>query len=329
MNVLVIGGAGYIGSHVVRRLLVEGYNPVVLDNLSKGHEQAVPAKRLIVGDFADGELLDKIMQDNRIEAVMHFGALSLVGESMERPDKYFANNVGGGLKLLDAMVRNNVRYMVFSSTAAVYGEPERVPIEENTVLAPTNPYGESKLAFEKILRWYDQAFGIKHICLRYFNAAGADPAGDIGEDHGPETHLIPLVIQTALGIRESIKVFGNDYPTPDGTCIRDYIHVNDLADAHILALKALAVGQASTAYNLGTGGGYSVLQVIRTVEQVAKRPVNIVSADRRPGDPAVLVASSQKIQAELGWTPKYASLQEIISSAWKWHANHPTGYRKA
>lgn len=328
MQVLVVGGAGYIGSHAVRALINQGYEVGVLDNLSKGHKEAVPGELLVAGDTADAELLDRIMQEQDIQAVMHFGAYSLVGESMVQPDKYFHNNVANGLKLLDAMVRNKVKYLVFSSTAAVYGEPEQIPITEDAKLAPTNPYGESKLAFEKILRWYDQAFGLKSISLRYFNAAGAALEGDIGEDHSPETHLIPLVIQAALGVRENIKVFGSDYPTPDGTCIRDYIHITDLAEAHILALKQLARGANTGAYNLGNGNGYSVLEVIQTVEKVSGRQVNVVMDQRRAGDPAVLVASSQRIQSELGWKPQFPSLDSIVETAWKWHLNHPQGFNK-
>jgi UDP-glucose 4-epimerase len=327
MKVLVVGGAGYIGSHAVRALNKQGYQVTVLDNLSKGHAEAVPEEILVVGDTADAKLLDRIIQEKQIQAVMHFGAFSLVGESMLDPGKYFHNNVASGIVLLDAMVRNNVKYLVFSSTAAVYGEPENIPIREDAKLWPTNPYGESKLAFEKILGWYDKAHGLKSICLRYFNAAGADEAGDIGEDHSPETHLIPLVIQTALGIRESIKVFGDDYPTPDGTCIRDYIHINDLADAHILALEALAKGAPSNAYNLGNGNGYSVLEVIKAVEQVTGKRVNVIMDERRPGDPAVLVASPQKASMELGWEPKFTSLESIVKTAWAWHQDHSHGYK--
>jgi UDP-glucose 4-epimerase len=327
MNVLVVGGAGYIGSHAVRALNKQGYQVTVLDNLSKGHAEAVPEEILVVGDTADAKLLDKIMQEKQIQAVMHFGAFSLVGESMLDPGKYFHNNVASGVVLLDAMVRNNVKYLVFSSTAAVYGEPENIPIREDAKLWPTNPYGESKLAFEKILGWYDKAHGLKSICLRYFNAAGADEVGDIGEDHSPETHLIPLVIQTALGIRESIKVFGDDYPTPDRTCIRDYIHINDLADAHILALEALSKGAPSNAYNLGNGNGYSVLEVIKAVEQVTGKRVNVIMDERRPGDPAVLVASPQKASKELGWEPKFTSLESIVKTAWAWHQDHSHGYK--
>jgi UDP-glucose 4-epimerase len=327
MNVLVVGGAGYIGSHAVRALNKQGYQVTVLDNLSKGHAEAVTEEILVVGDTADAKLLDRIMQEKQIQAVMHFGAFSLVGESMLDPGKYFHNNVASGLELLDAMVRNNVKYLVFSSTAAVYGEPENIPITEDAKLWPTNPYGESKLAFEKILRWYDKAHGLKSICLRYFNAAGADKEGDIGEDHSPETHLIPLVIQTALGIRDSIQVFGTDYPTADGTCVRDYIHINDLAQAHILALEALARGADTKSYNLGNGNGYSVLEVIRTVEQVSGRKVKIVKGERRPGDPAVLVASSNIIKQELGWKPVYPSLESIVATAWTWHVNNPQGYK--
>ena len=304
VNILVTGGAGYVGSHVVEELLkTKKHNIVVLDNLQKGHRNAVVGGEFIEGDLADVDLLDKVFAEHSIDAVVHLAADSLVGESVAHPDKYFRNNVTNGLNLLDAMVRHGARYMVFSSTAAVYGEPIETPIREDHPQQPTNPYGESKLFFEKIMARYDGAYGLRYMSLRYFNAAGASPSGAIGEDHRPETHLIPIVIQAALGQRESVTIFGTDYDTPDGTCIRDYIHVTDLAAAHVLALDALAEGADSNVYNLGNGAGFSVREVIDMVEKVVGRPINRVEGDRRPGDPAVLVASSQRIMAELGWEP--------------------------
>ncbi|HHV93823.1 MAG TPA: UDP-glucose 4-epimerase GalE [Firmicutes bacterium] len=327
MNILVTGGAGYVGSHVVEELLkTNKHNIVVLDNLQKGHREAVLGGTFIEGDLADADLLNGIFAEYGIEAVVHLAADSLVGESVQHPDKYFRNNVTNGLKLLDAMVTHGAKYMVFSSTAAVYGEPIETPIREDHPQQPTNPYGESKLFFERIMARYDEAYGLKYMSLRYFNAAGASPSGAIGEDHRPETHLIPIILQAALGQRDSVTIFGTDYDTPDGTCIRDYIHVTDLAAAHVLALDALAAGAASNVYNLGNGAGFSVREVIDMVEKVVGRPIKRVEGDRRPGDPAVLVASSQRITAELGWQPKYHDLETIVQTAWDWHRKHPHGF---
>jgi len=319
MNILVTGGAGYIGSHVLKALLKAGHNAVTLDNLQKGHREAVVGGKFVEGDLADKELLDTVLKENNIEGVIHLAADSLVGESMETPGKYYRNNVANGLNLLEAMVKNEVKYLVFSSTAAVYGEPEEIPIEENHPTQPTNTYGESKLFFEKILKRYDDIYDLNFISLRYFNAAGADPEGEIGEAHDPETHLIPIVLETALGIRDKIYIFGDDYPTRDGSCIRDYIHVNDLADAHVLAIEALNRGKESSVFNLGNGEGYSVKEVIATVKKVTERDFEVEVADRRAGDPAVLIASSDKIQEELNWKPQYPELEKIISTAWNWH----------
>lgn len=328
MNILVTGGAGYIGSHTVRELTNRGHRVVVLDNLSKGHEGAVKGAGLVRGDTADRALLNSLFAEHDVEAVVHFAASSLVGESVRRPADYYYNNVVKGLSLLDAMVEAGVRCLVFSSTAAVYGEPQEVPIPEDHPAVPTNPYGATKLALEGAMRWYGEAYGLRCVSLRYFNAAGADPAGDIGEDHDPETHLIPLVLKVALGLIPRLEVFGTDYPTPDGTCIRDYIHVNDLAEAHVLALEALASGAPSAVYNLGNGNGYSVLEVIRAAEEVVGRPINVSYGARRPGDPAVLVASSEKIKADLGWRPRFTDLREIIETAWRWHSSHPRGFEE-
>ena len=329
MNILVTGGAGYVGSHVVEELLKTGKHRVVIfDNLQKGHPEAVLGGEFVQGDLADKDFLDGIFEKHAIEAVVHLAADSLVGESVEQPDKYFHNNLVNGLNLLNAMVRHDARYIVFSSTAAVYGEPIRTPIDEDHPHVPTNPYGESKLFFEKIMARYDHAYGLRHISLRYFNAAGASPSGVIGEDHRPESHLIPIILQVALGQREHVTIFGTDYDTPDGTCVRDYVHVTDLALAHLLALDALADGEASTAYNLGNGEGFSVREVIDMVEKVVARPLPWVEGARRAGDPAVLVASSQRIMEELGWQPKYHDLETIVQTAWDWHKQHPQGFDK-
>lgn len=326
MKVLVAGGAGYIGSQVALDLAHKGHQPVIYDNLSKGHQAAVKAGRLVEGDLNDSGLLRKVMTEEKIEAVIHLAAYSLVGESVLDPGKYFQNNIANGIILLDAMRACDVKYFVLSSTAAVYGEPETTPITEEHPKNPTNPYGFSKLTLEGILAAYDRAYGLRYISLRYFNAAGADPDAEIGEDHDPESHLIPIVLQTALGKRDNIQLFGTDYPTPDGTCIRDYIHVADLSQAHLLALKSLTNGAPSNIYNLGNGHGYSNLEVIETARQVTGKEVKVVKAPRRPGDPATLVASSERIKQELGWSPKYPKLEEIISTAWNWHQNHPNGF---
>ncbi|HEY8345157.1 MAG TPA: UDP-glucose 4-epimerase GalE [Bacillota bacterium] len=326
MKVLVAGGAGYIGSHVVLDLVKEGHEPVILDNLSKGHQEAVRHGTFVQGDIGQIDLVKEVLTKEKIEAIIHLAADSLVGESVTNPAKYFRNNIGNGQALLDAAVACGVRYFVFSSTAAVYGEPEKVPIPEEHPKNPTNPYGFSKLTFEGMLRFYEEAYGLRFISLRYFNAAGADPEGKIGEDHRPETHLIPIVLQTALGQRDHLQLFGTDYPTPDGTCIRDYIHVVDLSRAHLLALNALAAGKASSIYNLGNGQGYSNQEVVETARRVTGKEIKVTVGPRRPGDPAVLVASAEKIRAELGWRPRYPALEEIIETAWRWHQHHPHGY---
>ena len=324
--ILVTGGAGYIGSHTVKLLLDNGYQVLTYDSMELGHPEAVVGGTTIEGDLLDRDRLDRTLDEFPIDAVIHFAAYASVPDSVANPDKYFNNNVCGGLNLLDAMRAHDVDRIIFSSSAATYGEPLHIPIEESHPQNPTNPYGESKLAFEKILKWYDVAYGIRSISLRYFNAAGADPDGRIGEDHDPEQHLIPIVLQTALGQRECVKIFGTDWDTPDGTCVRDYIHVTDLADAHSLALRALANGTQTTAYNLGNGDGQSVKQVIETAGEVVGRKIPSEAAPRRPGDPARLVASSERLKKELGWKPRYPELHTIIETAWRWHSAHPKGY---
>lgn len=327
MAVLVTGGAGYIGSHTVAELLDRGEDVVIVDNLYQGHREAVLGGKLYVGDLRDSEFMDTVFKENSIESVIHFAANSLVGESMQNPAKYYHNNVYGTLCLLEKMNEYGVKKIVFSSTAATYGEPENVPIRETDRTLPTNTYGETKLAMEHMMKWFDTAHGIKYVSLRYFNAAGAHDSGKIGEDHTPETHLIPLILQVALGKREKISMFGDDYNTPDGTCVRDYIHVMDLADAHILALGKLRDGGESRIFNLGNGQGYSVKEVVEVVRKVTGHPIPAVVEPRRAGDPAVLIASSDKTREELGWNPKRASLEKIIEDAWSWHQKHPDGYR--
>ena len=326
MSILVTGGAGYIGSHCVATLINRGVDVVVVDDLSKGHKAALKGGRLYVGSVADKEFLRSVFEQETIEAVIHFAAYSLVGESMTIPEQYFRNNVTAGLSLIETMIEFNVPYLVFSSTAATFGEPERVPIEENDRQVPTNPYGESKLIVEHMLKWCDQAHGLKYCALRYFNVAGARPDGSIGEDHRPETHLIPLILQVAQGKRDKLSLFGTDYPTKDGTCIRDYIHVDDLIDAHILALDYLRSGNPSTAFNLGNGQGFSNREIIEAARHVTGHPIPVSEEDRRPGDPAVLIASSQKAMDVLGWNPKYTNIKDIIATAWLWHSTHPNGY---
>lgn len=318
-KILVTGGAGYIGSHAVRRLKKAGFRTIVLDNLVFGHREFVEPAELVVGDLSNISLLNKIFSDNNIEAVMHFAAYAYVGESVQNPSKYYHNNVGCTLSLLDAMVAHNVKKFVFSSTCATYGEPVAIPMTESHPQSPINPYGQTKLMVEKILRDYDTAYGLKSVCLRYFNAAGADPDGGIGEDHTPETHLIPLVLDAAVGIRPSITVFGHDYPTSDGTCIRDYIHVTDLADAHVLSLKYISEKNQSDFFNLGNGNGFSVDQVITAAEKITGRTIPVIRGERRAGDPAVLIGSSEKAHQTLGWQPKFNDLDRIISTAWQWH----------
>jgi UDP-glucose 4-epimerase len=326
MRILVTGGAGYIGSHAVRLFLARGHDVWVYDNLSEGHRLAVPADRLIVGDLCEIPRLDQVIVGRRIEAVVHFAAFTYVGVSVREPGKYYQNNLVNTLNLMECLRRNGVKRFVFSSTAATYGVPERSPITENETQQPINPYGSSKLAVERALADYAAAYGWGTAALRYFNAAGASADGSIGEDHDPETHLIPLVLQAVLGQRPHIEVFGTDYPTPDGTCVRDYIHVEDLAEAHLLALERLSDGQ-SMHYNLGISQGYSVKDVIRAVEEVTGKSVPVRLGPRRPGDPPSLVASSEKIQRELGWKPRYTELKQIIETAWRWHKAHPRGYR--
>lgn len=328
MAILVCGGAGYIGSHMVAELLENNKEVVILDNFSTGHHSAILGGKVYEGDLRDRNVLDKVFSENNIEAVIDFAAFSLVGESMTNPLKYFNNNVYGTISLLEAMKDHNVKYIVFSSTAATYGEPETIPIIEKDKTLPTNAYGESKLLVEKILNWCDRAYGIKYTALRYFNAAGAHINGSIGEDHSPETHLIPLILNTALGKRDKIMMFGDDYETKDGTCIRDYIHVTDLAKAHLLALDRLMRGEPSTIYNLGNGKGFSVKEVIEVSRNVTNREIKSEVAERRAGDPAVLIASSEKAMKELGWNPKFNSLETIIETAWNWHLNHPNGYEE-
>ena len=324
MRVLVTGGAGYIGSVVTEELIKDGHEVVVYDNLSKGHPQSVvdPAS-FVQGNLLDADKLRQTLNENRIEAVIHMAAYSLVGESVQAPAKYYHNNVVAGLVLLDAMRDCGVSRIVFSSTAATYGEPEAQPIFESAPTNPTNPYGETKLAFERAMHWYEGAYGLRYASLRYFNAAGATEK--CGEDHDPETHIIPITLQAAAGKRPHVEIFGDDYPTPDGTCIRDYIHVVDLARAHILALDALS--ERSAIYNLGCGGdGYSVRDVIETARRVTGKDIPVRMGPRRAGDPAVLIAGSDKIKSELGWRPQFQDLGVIVESAWKWMLTHPNGY---
>lgn len=328
MTILVCGGAGYIGSHMVAELIEKGNDVVVLDNLEKGHKDALLGGKLYIGDLRDKDVLNKVFTENKIDAVIDFAAYSLVGESMTEPLKYFNNNVYGTINLLEAMKEHNVKYIVFSSTAATYGEPKEVPILEESETIPTNAYGESKLLVEKILKWCDHAYGIKYTTLRYFNAAGAHINGKIGEDHSPETHLIPLILSVALGKREKIMIFGDDYDTKDGSCVRDYIHVSDLASAHSLALERLMNGGESRIYNLGNGTGFSVKEMIEIARKVTNHPIPAEVAPRRAGDPAVLIASSDKAVKELNWKPKFNSVETIIETAWNWHKNHPNGFEK-
>ncbi len=326
-TILVTGGAGYIGSHVVKELLRQGHQPIIYDNLQTGHRKAVKDALFIEGDLADQERLKETFHSYPIEAVMHFAGDCLVGESVKDPLKYFNNNVINSLQLLEFIEENNIKIFVFSSSAAVYGEPEKIPITEEHPCIPTNPYGETKWIFEKVLQAFQDLGKLNYIPLRYFNAAGADPEGKLGEDHFPETHLIPLVLKAALN-GDSVPIYGTDYNTPDGTCIRDYIHVTDLAQAHILALNKLEKGEISEIYNLGNGNGYSVREVVETARKVTGKKIVSIESSRRPGDPARLVASSEKIRKKLGWVPKYPDLETIIETAWKWHRNHPNGYGK-
>ncbi len=327
MRILVVGGAGYIGSHMCKYLVGNGYTPVVLDNLVYGHREAVRWGPFIEGSMENKVLLDKIFQEYEIAAVMHFAAFAYVGESATNPGKYYSNNVAATISLLEAMRDWHVSNFIFSSTCSTYGEPMEIPITEEHTQSPVNPYGRSKLMVEQILDDYQGAYGINSISLRYFNAAGADPDGEIGEDHDPETHLIPLVLQTALGKREKVSIFGDDYPTKDGTCVRDYIHINDLAQAHLLALEKLLNGTSGGKYNLGNGDGYSVKQVIDVARKVTGKNIPSEIAGRRLGDPAILIGSSEKAIRELGWKPQFGNIEEIIATAWEWHRSHPNGFR--
>ncbi|WP_269919411.1 UDP-glucose 4-epimerase GalE [Caldifermentibacillus hisashii] len=327
MSILVLGGAGYIGSHAVYQLIDRGYDVVIVDNLQTGHKDAVhPKAKFYQGDIRNREFLQDVFAQEKIDGVIHFAANSLVGESMVDPLKYYDNNVYGTQILLEAMRDAGVRHIVFSSTAATYGEPEQVPITENLPTVPTNTYGETKLAMEKMMAWCEKAFDLKYVALRYFNVAGARSTGEIGEDHNPETHLIPVVLETALGKREHITVFGEDYPTEDGTCIRDYIHVEDLIDAHILALNYLQNGGESSVFNLGSSQGFSVKEIIEMARKVTGKEIPAKIGDRRAGDPSVLIASSEKAKKVLGWNPTKTNIEQIITDAWNWHSNHPNGY---
>ena len=327
MNVLVCGGAGYIGSHTVYELIERGHSVVVVDSLIKGHKAAIHNEaKFYLGDIRDEEFMDRVFRENQIDAVIDFAAFSLVGESVNEPFKYYENNVYGTLKLLEAMERADVKKIVFSSTAATYGEPENDIIVESDNTNPTNPYGETKLTVEKMLKWADNAYGIKFVALRYFNAAGAHISGKIGEDHNPETHLITIILQTALGQREKMFIFGDDYDTPDGTCVRDYIHVTDLADAHIKALEKLFRTNESGIYNLGNGKGFSVKEVIEKAKKITGKDFKVEIEARRSGDPSTLIASSEKAIKELGWQPKFNTLDKIIETAWNWHKDHKNGY---
>ncbi len=325
-TILVAGGAGYIGSHMVALLVEKGYDVVVVDNLRTGHWQAVKGgAKLRVGDVRDAAFLDQVFTEFPIDGVINFAAFSLVGESVGNPLKYYDNNVGGAVSMLTAMKNHGVSKIVFSSTAATYGEPEKQPIEETDRTDPTNPYGASKLAIEGLLKWCDGAYGIRYAALRYFNAAGANTDVDIGEDHAPETHLIPIVLQCALGKRDHVGIFGDDYPTPDGTCVRDYIHVRDLVSAHLLALEYLDKGGESGPFNLGNGDGYSVKEIIDTARKVTGKAIPATVEPRRAGDPSTLIASNAKAKAVLGWVPE-RGLESIIADAWAWHQSHPNGY---
>lgn len=325
-TILVAGGAGYIGSHMVALLVKRGYEVVVADNLRTGHWQSVKGvRRLYVGDLRDAAFLNRVFGENHIDGVINFAAFSLVGESVTDPLKYYENNVEGAVSLLSAMRAHGVDKIVFSSTAATYGEPEKQPIEESDRTEPTNPYGATKLAIENMLKWCDRAYGIHYVALRYFNAAGSDTEAGIGEDHDPESHLIPLVMKTALGQRDHIGIYGEDYPTPDGTCVRDYIHVKDLAQAHLLALEYLARGGESDVFNLGSGNGYSVRQIIETARRITGREIRATAEPRRGGDPSILIASNKKAAERLGWHPALG-LDLIVSDAWAWHSSHPNGY---
>ncbi|EPH95163.1 MULTISPECIES: UDP-glucose 4-epimerase GalE [unclassified Enterococcus] len=327
MTILVLGGAGYIGSHAVDQLISRGYEVAVVDNLLTGHREAIHSKaRFYEGDVRDKAFLRSVFQQEAIEGVLHFAASSLVGESVEKPLKYFNNNVYGMQILLEVMKEFDVKNIVFSSTAATYGEPEESPIRETTPTNPKNPYGESKLMMEKMMKWCDNAYGMRYVALRYFNVAGAKSDASIGEDHDPETHLVPIILQVALGQREALAIFGDDYDTPDGTCVRDYVHVEDLIAAHILALEYLKAGNESNVFNLGSNNGYSVKEMLEAARKVTQKEIPAKVAPRRAGDPSTLVASSEKAKEILGWEPNYTTIEAIIQTAWDWHVSHPNGY---
>ncbi|BCJ94740.1 UDP-glucose 4-epimerase GalE [Anaerocolumna cellulosilytica] len=327
MTILVLGGAGYIGSHTTYELIDKGNDVVIVDNLETGYKQAVhPKARFYQGDIRNREFIDSVFDKEEIDAVIHFAANSLVGESMENPLKYYDNNVYGTKVLLESMVAHNINKIVFSSTAATYGEPERIPILETDKTEPTNTYGETKLSMEKMFKWTDKAHGIRYVSLRYFNACGAHKSGEIGEAHNPESHLIPLILQVPNHKREAINIYGDDYDTKDGTCIRDYIHVTDLAMAHILAVKYLMEGNESNIFNLGNGIGFTVKEVIEAARKVTGSEIPAIVAPRRAGDPAKLIASSEKAKRILGWKPQFEDIEDIIASAWKWHQSHPNGF---
>ncbi len=329
MKIAVLGGAGYIGSHTVKQLLSRGHEVSVIDNLQTGFRAAVDERaEFFEGDIRDSEFLKGVFSSGNFDAVIHFAACSLVGESVKAPIKYYNNNVGGAITLLEAMTEAGIDKIVFSSTAAVYGEPERIPILESDMTCPTNPYGETKLAMEKMFFWASKAHNLRFVSLRYFNACGADESGNLGEAHNPESHLIPLILQVPNGKREKISVFGSDYDTKDGTCVRDYIHVTDLADAHVLAVEYLEKGGESDIFNLGNGVGFTVSEVIESARRVTGHSIPELVCERRPGDPALLVASSEKAKRVLGWDPKHDDLDKIVGSAWKWHKSHPEGYLK-
>lgn len=327
MTIAVLGGAGYIGSHTVAQLVKAGEDVVVLDNLITGHERAIDKKaRFYQGDIRDYHFLSQVFSDEKIDAIIHFAAFSIVPESMQDPLKYFDNNTGGMITLLEAMKQFGIDKIVFSSTAATYGEPKQIPIKESDPQVPTNPYGESKLAMEKIIKWADVAYGIHFVALRYFNVAGAMPDGSIGEDHHPETHLIPIILQAAAGTRDNLQIFGDDYPTKDGTNVRDYVHVVDLADAHILALNYLRAGNASDAFNIGSATGFSNLEILNAARKVTGQEIPAKIGPRRPGDPSTLIAASDKARSVLGWKPQFDDVEKIIGDAWNWHENHPEGF---
>lgn len=327
MTVLILGGAGYIGSHTAYELIDKGEDVVIADNLQTGYIKAVhPKARFYKGDIRDKSFLDDLLKKEKIDSVIHFAANSLVGESMTEPLKYYDNNLYGTMVLLKSMVENGIDKIVFSSTAATYGEPENIPILESDPTEPTNTYGETKLSMEKMFKWVSKAHNLRYVSLRYFNACGAHVSGEIGEAHNPESHLIPIILQVPNGKRETVSIFGDDYPTKDGTCIRDYIHVTDLAQAHILAVEYLRKGNPSDIFNLGNGIGFSVKEVIDTARKVTGHPIPAVVSPRRAGDPAQLIASSEKAKSVLGWKPEHADLEEIIATAWKWHKNHPDGF---